>query len=52
MLAGSDPLTLIVKSYAYSEKNYGTDEDPDLELEAATKQAPPRERIVPSGVLA
>ena len=36
MLAGSDPLTLIVKSYAYTEKNYGTDEEPDLELEAAT----------------
>ena len=35
MLAGSDPLTLIVKSYAYTEKNYGTDEEPDLEFEAA-----------------
>lgn len=33
MLLGDDPVTLIVKSYAFKEYNYGTDEEPDVELE-------------------
>ena len=32
VLLGNDPVTLIVKSYAYTEKNYGTEEVPDMQL--------------------
>ena len=40
VLLGNDPATLIVKSYAYTEKNYGDEEEPDIQLEPA-----PMERI-------
>lgn len=40
VLLGNDPATLIVKSYAYTEKNYGDMEESDIQLEPA-----PMERV-------
>ena len=34
-LLGNESVTLILKSYAYQELNYGTDEEPDYQLEPA-----------------
>lgn len=35
---GGDPVALIVKNYAYTQKNYGTEEEPDVQLEPATME--------------
>ena len=35
ILLGNEPVTLIVKSYAYTEKDYGTDGQSDIQLEPA-----------------
>ena len=38
ILLGGDPVTLIVKNYAYTQKNYGTEDEPDVQLEPATME--------------
>lgn len=38
ILTGSGPTTYIVKNYAFTETNYGTSEEPDIQLEPAAME--------------
>ena len=38
VLTGSGPTTYIVKNYAFTETNYGTSEEPDIQLEPAAME--------------